>query len=364
MLEEYKSIIEDYNNKTLMLGKFLQLDKLFLEKTKLEKQLQEDNVWDNPKKASVLSREIKIIEHTLLEYNTFKDNIDYILDLFDLNDQTLEKEILGFLQEIKLKYKDLELKTLLNGEYDHNDVIFTINAGVGGTDAQDWAEMLLRMYQKWIENKKFSHEILDISEGDEAGLKSVTLSVEGELAYGLLKSEHGVHRLVRLSPFNANNKRQTSFASVDVLPQLDLSSKIIIKPEEIRVDTYKSSGAGGQHVNKTDSAVRITHLQTGIVAQCQSGRSQSQNKEKAMNVLTSKLEKYYKNIEEEEKKAVADTNKEISWGNQIRSYVFHPYTMVKDLRTNHETGNINSVMDGDIDPFIDSYLHFKKESLI
>ncbi len=361
MLEDYKSKIEEYLNKAKLLENYLQIDNLLNDKAMLERQLQEKNIWDDHSKATKLSKEIKVIEDTLKEFTTFKGNIEYIQDLFELNDSSLEQEINSFLSDISNKYKELELKTLLNEPYDKNDVIFTINAGVGGTDAQDWAEMLLRMYKRWLENKKFNYEIIDISEGDEAGLKSVTLTIEGEYAYGLLKSEHGIHRLVRLSPFNANNKRQTSFASVDVLPQLNLSADVLIKPDDIRIDTYRSSGAGGQHINKTDSAVRITHLKTGIVVQCQSGRSQAQNKEKAMQVLISRLEKHNLKIQEEESKNIADTNKEISWGNQIRSYVFHPYTMVKDLRTEHETGNVQAIMDGDIDAFIEAYLHFRKD---
>lgn len=361
MLEDYKANIEDYLNKSKTLEAYLQIDKLINDKTMLERQLQEKDIWDDHDKATKLSKEIKTIEDTVKKFKTFKENIEYIQDLFELNDASLEQDISSFMSEISKKYKELELKTLLNEPYDKKDVVFTINAGVGGTDAQDWAEMLLRMYKRWIEDKNFCYEIIDISEGDEAGLKSVTLTIEGEYAYGLLKSEHGIHRLVRLSPFNANHKRQTSFASVDVLPQLNLSSSVNIKLDDIRIDTYRSSGAGGQHINKTDSAVRITHLKTGIVAQCQSGRSQAQNKEKAMQVLISRLEKYNQKIQEEKSKNIADTNKEISWGNQIRSYVFHPYTMVKDLRTEHETGNVQAVMDGDLDPFIEAYLHFRKD---
>ncbi len=361
MIEDYVSRIEEFKNKETLLEGYLQINKLLNDKALLERQLQEKDIWNDHDKASNISKEIKIIENKLKEFYEFKENLSYIKDLITLNDQSLEEEIKSFLNEITIKYNKLELKTLLNSPYDQNNVIFTINAGVGGTDAQDWAEMLLRMYKRWIENKNFSYEIIDISEGDEAGIKSATLTIEGEYAYGMMKSEHGIHRLVRLSPFNANNKRQTSFASVDVLPQLDLSKEINIRPEDIRVDTYRSSGAGGQHINKTDSAVRITHLSSGIVVQCQSGRSQTQNKEKAMQVLISKLKTYNQQIEDKEKKNIADTNKEISWGNQIRSYVFHPYTMVKDLRTDHETGNVQAVMDGEIDCFIEAYLHLRKD---
>jgi peptide chain release factor 2 len=239
-------------------------------------------------------------------------------------------------------------------------VLLTINAGAGGTDAQDWAEMLLRMYLRWIERKGFKSEILDISSGDEAGLKSVTVAVSGDYAYGHLKAEHGIHRLVRLSPFNSNNKRQTSFASIDVIPQMEGKSDIDVKPEEIRIDTYKASGAGGQHVNKTDSAVRITHIASNTVVQCQSQRSQARNKDMAMKVLMSRLAILNQQQHEDKVKGIASSNREISWGNQIRSYVFHPYNLVKDHRTSFEVSNVQAVMDGTLDGFIHAYLHFKQ----
>ena len=361
MFEDYKAKIEDYLEKVKLLEGYLQLSTLNNERNQLERQLQADNIWDTPDKATALSKEMKRLEDKINSFNDLNENINYIADLLKLNDESMNTEIEQYVIDIEKKYRALELQTLLNEKFDNNNVIFTINAGVGGTDAQDWAEMLLRMYKRWFENKGFSFDLIDISVGDEAGIKSATFTVEGEFAYGMMKSEHGIHRLVRLSPFNSNNKRQTSFASVDIIPQIDNSSTLKIRPDEIRIDTYRASGAGGQHVNKTDSAVRITHLETGITAQCQSSRSQTQNKEKAMKVITSKLEQYYQKIEEAEKKDIATTNKEISWGNQIRSYVFHPYTMVKDLRTNYETGNIGAVMDGDLDSFIEAYLHFRKD---
>ncbi len=266
-------------------------------------------------------------------------------------------------EKIRLEYDTLELQTLLSDVHDEGDVILTINAGAGGTDAQDWADMLLRMYVRWVEKKGFSYQIIDISEGEEAGIKSVTLEVRGEYAYGLMKSEHGIHRLVRLSPFNANNKRQTSFASVDVIPLIEQSTDVEINSDDIRIDTFRSSGAGGQHINKTDSAVRITHLPSGIVVQCQNQRSQIQNKEVAMRALLSKLVVLKELENANALNGIAESNKEISWGNQIRSYVFHPYTMVKDHRTRHEVGQVADVMDGAFDGFIQAYLHFKRESL-
>lgn len=272
-------------------------------------------------------------------------------------------DIKTYEEKIRLEYDALELQTLLSDAHDEGDVIFTINAGAGGTDAQDWAEMLLRMFVRWIEKKGFSYQIIDISEGEEAGIKSVTLEVRGDYAYGLMKSEHGIHRLVRLSPFNANNKRQTSFASVDVIPLIERSTDVEINNDDIRIDTYRSSGAGGQHINKTDSAVRITHMPSGIVVQCQNQRSQIQNKEVAMRSLLSKLVVLKEQENANALNGIAESNKEISWGNQIRSYVFHPYTMVKDHRTRHEVGNVADVMDGALDGFMQAYLHFKRESL-
>jgi len=361
MFEDYKAKIEDYLEKVKLLEGYLQLSTLTNEKSQLERQLHTDNIWDTPEKATALSKDLKRIEDKINTFNNLAESIRYIADLLELNDESMNSEIEKYIADIEKNYRELELQTLLNEKFDNNNVIFTINAGAGGTDAQDWAEMLLRMYKRWFENKNFKFELIDISAGDEAGIKSATFTVEGDFAYGMLKSEHGIHRLVRLSPFNSNNKRQTSFASVDIIPQIENSSAVTIRPDEIRVDTYRASGAGGQHVNKTDSAVRITHIETGITAQCQSSRSQTQNKEKAMQVIISKLEQYFQKINDEEKKDIATTNKEISWGNQIRSYVFHPYTMVKDLRTNYETSNIGAVMDGDLDSFIEAYLHFRKD---
>ncbi len=311
----------------------------------------------------MLNKKLKSINTVLEEYAQLTTDIEYMRELMLLQDSTLEKEVKTYFDRVEAQYRAMELRTLLSGPYDGNDVLLTINAGAGGTDAQDWAQMLLRMMIRWIERKEFTYEILDISEGEEAGLKSVTMAVHGENAYGLLKSEHGIHRLVRLSPFNANHKRQTSFASVDVIPEIEESNEVAIRPEDIRVDTYRASGAGGQHINKTDSAVRLTHLETGIVVQCQNQRSQAQNKEKAMMVLLSKLVRLAQEQKKERMSSVAESNREISWGNQIRSYVFHPYTLVKDHRTNYEQTNVQAVMDGEISGFIEAYLHFKQDSL-
>lgn len=263
---------------------------------------------------------------------------------------------------IKLLNNDiekLELITYFKGKYDSNKAILTITSGAGGTDAQDWAMMLLRMYQRWIERRNWKSQLIDLSYGDEAGIKGATLIVEGEYAYGYLKAETGIHRLVRLSPFNANHKRQTSFAAVDVIPEIGESYDIEIKDDEIRIDTYKASGAGGQHVNKTDSAVRITYLPKNIVVQCQSGRSQAGNKETALKVLKSRLMEEKEKEEKQKIGAIRGEQKDIAWGHQIRSYVFHPYNLVKDHRTNVETSSVDKVMDGDLDSFVEAFLKKK-----
>ena len=268
----------------------------------------------------------------------------------------MAEEIRGELDSFAGELETLRISTLLTGEYDKNDAILKLNAGAGGTESCDWCSMLYRMYTRWAEKKGFSVEVLDYLDGDEAGIKSVTFQVNGENAYGYLKSENGVHRLVRISPFNAQGKRQTSFVSLDVMPNIEEDLDVEINDEDLRIDTYRSSGAGGQHINKTSSAIRITHLPTGIVVQCQNERSQFQNKDKAMQMLKAKL--YMLKQEENAQKlsGIRGEVKEIGWGNQIRSYVFQPYTMVKDHRTSHETGNVDAVMDGDLDPFINAYL--------
>jgi len=282
-----------------------------------------------------------------------------VRELFELaaeeKDQSLEAEIRSGLEGLRERFEALKLRQLMSEESDFLPAFLTIHSGAGGTEACDWVSMLLRMYSRWAERHGFSTEIIDLLEA-EGGLKSVTMEVTGEYAFGLLKSESGIHRLVRISPFDASRRRHTSFAAVFASPVIDDDIEVQIKPDELRIDTYRSSGAGGQHVNKTDSAVRITHLPTGIVVQCQNERSQHKNKATAMKVLRSRLYELYKAEQDEERERNEPEKKEIAWGNQIRSYVFQPYTMVKDHRTKHETGNIQAVMDGDIDSFIESYL--------
>lgn len=284
-------------------------------------------------------------------------DIQTALDILkEQQDHELLKECQYLLNQFKENILTLETRSFLSGKYDPSDCLVSIFAGAGGTDAQDWTQMLLRMYIRWVEKKEFSSSILDQTIGDEAGIKSVTIMVKGEFAYGLLKHEHGIHRLVRLSPFNANDKRQTSFAAVDVIPHLDPQFDLKIDTKDLRIDTFRASGAGGQHINKTDSAVRITHLPSGTVATSQQSRSQIENKELAMGILKSRLVRLMEEQHLEQVSQLRGSQKENAWGNQIRSYVFHPYKLVKDLRTNVETSQLNEVMDGDIDMFIQSSL--------
>lgn len=358
---EIKQFANDYLEKIKQLGNHLNISNQQNEVALLKRQLEEPTIWEDPDLASKVSKKLKNKETIIEHYLYLAEQTKYLNELIELNDESISKEINYLTEEIEKNYAEMELNILLNGAYDKNEVIMTINTGVGGTDAQDWSEMLLRLYTRWLDKKNFHYDIIEITPADEAGIKSATVIVKAFNAYGLLKSEHGIHRLVRLSPYNANNKRQTSFSSVDVIPILENSSDFQIDPTELKIDTYRASGAGGQHINKTDSAVRITHLPSGTVVQCQNSRSQNQNKETAMGVLISKLNILREKEEKEKLKDIAETNKEISWGNQIRSYVFHPYTLVKDHRTNYESSNLVSIMNGEIDCFINAYLHLIKE---
>jgi peptide chain release factor 2 len=291
--------------------------------------------------------------------DTLKEELEtYILMLEEDFSEHLLAEAAKELDKQKLFIEKAEIECYLNDKYDHNDALFTIHAGAGGTEAQDWAEMLYRMYSRWAEKNKYGFTVIDSLAGEEAGLKSVTIEVKGNYAYGLLKAEIGVHRLVRISPFNSQGKRQTSFASVFVYPEFEDDIEVEIDSKDLKIDTYRASGAGGQHVNTTDSAVRITHLPTNIVVSCQNERSQNQNREKAMAILKSRLYQYYEDQRDKEKKTLESTKTEIGWGNQIRSYVFQPYQMVKDHRTNFEIGQVDRVMDGDLDGFIYAWLKF------
>ncbi len=326
----------------------------------LEKTMEEPSFWEDADKATRTMQELKNLKATVETCEGLETQYDDIQTLIEMayeeNDESLVEEIGESLEEFQNKLEEIRISTLLSGEYDKDNAILTIHAGAGGTESCDWAGMLYRMYTRWAEKKGFAVEVLDYLDGEEAGVKSVTIQINGENAYGYLKSEKGVHRLVRISPFNAAGKRQTSFVSCDVMPDIEEDIDIEIRDEDIRIDTYRSSGAGGQHINKTSSAIRITHYPTGIVVQCQNERSQFQNKDKAMQMLKAKLLILRQQEQAEKESGIRGEVSEIGWGHQIRSYVLQPYTMVKDLRTNVETGNVNSVLDGNIDIFINGYL--------
>ena len=322
--------------------------------------MEAPNFWDDPQRSQQMMKELKYLKDDIETYNkleTQKEDIETLIEMgYEEEDPELIPEIQESLDEFQKEFENIRVKTLLSGEYDENNAIVTLHAGAGGIEACDWASMLYRMYTRWAEAKGFEVEVLDYLDGDEAGIKSVTFEVRGENAYGYLKSEKGVHRLVRISPFNAAGKRQTSFVSCDVMPDIEKDLDIEINDEDIRIDTYRSSGAGGQHINKTSSAIRITHYPTGIVVQCQNERSQHMNKDKAMQMLKAKLYLLKQQENEEKLSGIRGEVSEIGWGSQIRSYVMQPYTMVKDHRTNEESGNVDAVMDGNIDPFINAYL--------
>lgn len=337
------------------------IPKIEIELNKLEAETLKSEFWIDSNNSSIILKKIKILKNKKENYNKLNSEIHNLLEMTELlkqeNDEEMEEELLNNAKKIEEDILNLEITTLLSGKYDENNAIVTIHPGAGGTESQDWAEMLYRMYTRWATVlHSFNVKELDYLDGDEAGIKSVTFLVEGEYAYGYLKSEKGVHRLVRISPFDAGGRRHTSFASVEVLPEITEDIEIDINPDDLRVDTYRASGAGGQHVNKTSSAVRITHIPTNTVVSCQTERSQIQNRETAMKMLKSKL----LNLKEQEHKEKIEDLKgemrEISWGSQIRSYVFCPYTLVKDHRTNYEIGNVQSVMDGDLDKFMEEYL--------
>lgn len=326
----------------------------------LEEVSMDNAFWNDIERAQRVLQELKGYKDTIEKYEKLCNGFEDILVLIDManedEDQELAQEAKLEAADFKEKYENMMIATLLDGEYDRNNAILELHPGAGGTESCDWVSMLFRMYTRWAESHGYKVEVLDYLEGDEAGIKSVTIQVTGENAYGYLKSEKGIHRLVRISPFDSSGRRHTSFASCDVIPEITDEINIDIRPEDLRVDTYRSTGAGGQHINTTDSAVRITHLPTGIVVQCQNERSQIQNRERAMQMLKAKLHEK----EEEERMdridGIRGEKKDIAWGSQIRSYVFHPYNMVKDHRTSEETGNTSAVMDGDLDRFMNAYL--------
>ena len=320
-------------------------------------------MWENNTESASIMKKISFLEKDIILRKSLIEKAEDLEVLYEFLDkkQVEEEEVSKELDVFSRLLRDFELKLILNGKNDNSDAIITIHPGAGGTESQDWAEMLYRMYSMWTESKGFKFNVIDFQNGDEAGLKDCTIEIVGDYAYGLMQSEIGIHRLVRISPFDSNSRRHTSFASVSVSPSINDDIDIEINQKDLRIDTFRSSGAGGQHVNKTDSAIRITHIPSGVVTQCQTQRSQHKNKDQAMKVLKSKLFQLEMEKQLINKKELAGEKKDIGWGNQIRSYVFHPYNMIKDHRTKYEVGNIKSVMDGNIDDFIYSYLLDKME---
>lgn len=339
------------------------ISKMKIDLQDLEKQTTIENFWSDSKNSNDVLKKIKYIKSKINKFNQIQSTLNSLKDINELllleNDDDLANELSNNLLNLEKDLSKFEVDVLLSGKYDKNNAIVTLHPGAGGTESQDWVEMLYRMYSKWAINNGFSIRELDFLEGDEAGIKSVTFMVSGDNAYGYMKSEHGVHRLVRISPFDAGGRRHTSFASVEVLPEIEEDIEIVINPDDLKIDVYRASGAGGQHINKTSSAVRITHLPTNIVVACQEQRSQPQNKETAMKMLKAKLLSLK---EQEEQQRISDlkgNQMDIAWGSQIRSYVFCPYTMVKDHRTGFEVGNVQAVMDGEINDFMEAFLKWK-----
>jgi peptide chain release factor 2 len=358
--EELKLKLEGLRPQLGELGEALGLEEAKREVEELEGRAAQPGFWDDMENSQKLMQRVKQLKDKIEAYDRLCADLDDTLALIEMADEEGDESLLGEVEEAAGKVEEtlesMKLSTLLTGQYDSKNAILTFHAGAGGTEAQDWAEMLFRMYTRWGERHSFRVTTLDYLEGDEAGIKSASILVEGLNAYGYLKSELGVHRLVRISPFDASGRRHTSFASLEVMPEIDDEVEVEIRPEDLRVDTYRSGGAGGQHINKTESAIRITHLPTGIVVTCQNERSQHQNREVAMKMLRSKLVEIREREHLDKIEDIKGEQKDIAWGSQIRSYVFMPYTLVKDHRTGFESGNIDAVMDGDIDGFINAYL--------
>jgi peptide chain release factor 2 len=362
MQEETREKLEAIEKKLEHLKVYLDISAKEKKIKQVEEMMSSTGFWQDQKESTKLLKQLKALKSSVENWNNHHKKLYELKELLELvkDEQELMANVEEELNKLSQAVAEAEFQTLLSGEYDRNDAILSINAGAGGTESCDWVSMLYRMYLRWAEDHNYQTKTLDILAGEEAGIKNVTISISGDFAYGYLKAETGVHRLVRISPFDANKRRHTSFASVDVIAQIQDDIDIQIKPEEIRVDTYRASGKGGQHVNMTDSAVRVTHIATGIVVQCQNERSQHQNKEVCMNLLKAKLYEL-KRREQEEKVSKEYTQKQkIEWGSQIRSYVMHPYNMVKDHRTEYETGNTHAVMDGKLDDFIHAYLKQRK----
>ncbi len=359
-LDQLKYQLQGYKEPLKEIRSALDIDNKERRVEELQREMEAPDFWNRGEDAQNAARQLKSLEDVIRTYKKLLTDYSDIEALIEMgneeNDPDMVPEIQGAYDEFVETYEGIRIQTLLSEEYDRENAILKLNAGAGGTESCDWAGMLYRMYTRWAEKHGYSVEVLDYLDGDEAGVKSVTFQVNGENAYGYLKAEKGVHRLVRISPFNAQGKRQTSFVSLDVMPDIEADLDVEINDDDIRIDTYRSSGAGGQHINKTSSAIRITHIPTGIVVQCQNERSQHSNKDKAMQMLKAKLYMLKKEANAEKLSDIRGEVKEIGWGNQIRSYVLQPYTMVKDHRTNHESGNTDAVLDGDLDPFIYAYL--------
>ena len=359
-LDQYRSKLAGFQKPLAQIKQSLDLDNKEKRIQELEASMEAPGFWDDPDSSQITMKELKNLKSSFERFHELEQGIEDAQTLIEMaeeeNDTSLIPDVENEVEAVEKKLEDLRIETLLSGEYDRNNAILTLHAGAGGTESCDWCQMLFRMYTRWAEANGYTTQTLDYLEGEEAGIKSVTIEVSGENAYGHLKSEHGVHRLVRISPFNAAGKRQTSFVSCDVMPDIETDIDIEIRPEDIKMEVYRSSGAGGQHINKTSSAVRLIHIPTGIVVACQEERSQLQNRNKAMQMLKARL--YLKEKAEQEAMlaGIRGEVKDNGWGSQIRSYVLQPYRMVKDLRSGEETGNTDAVLDGDIDRFITAYL--------
>ncbi|HIX51936.1 MAG TPA: peptide chain release factor 2 [Candidatus Lachnoclostridium stercoripullorum] len=362
-LDQFKYKLSTFQKPLVEVRDSLNLDGKVKRIAELDKYMEEPDFWNDPERSTKLMKEAKNLKDTVEGFKKLETDYEEIGLMIEMgneeNDPSVIPEVEEMIKAFEEKLENLRIGTLLTGEYDSANAILRLNAGAGGTESCDWCGMLYRMYCRWADSKGFSTEVLDFLDGEEAGIKSVTVQINGENAYGYLRSEHGVHRLVRISPFNAAGKRQTSFVSCDVMPDIEEDLDVEIDPDDLRIDTYRSSGAGGQHVNKTSSAIRITHLPTGIVVQCQNERSQFQNKDKAMQMLKAKLYMLKQQENAEKLSGIRGDVKEIGWGSQIRSYVLQPYTMVKDHRTGCESGNAQAVLDGGLDPFISAYLKWQ-----